>query len=216
VASRTIGGVALGDPALTRLAAAILGAVVLAWVGVRVTRVHAEREKELRRATGTLATFAEWRLKYQPAVAAESIAWRRTWMELQDLGVVGDERLALTRTVSRAAEEAGLRDVQVSIGSSDTTGSEARLSTEGVRRKPATFSLQVLCRGGLPQVVAFLGQLPPSVAATQVSLVRQDGRAKHRITLGVYELIFSNGPPPFWSSSQRRDSLDRAGAGNDG
>jgi hypothetical protein len=216
MAPLTIGGVQLDNPALSRLVAAALGAVALAWVGIRATSLHARRETELRSATATLATFADWRLKYQPAVAAESIAWRRTWMELQDLGVVGDERLALARTVSRAAEEAGLRDVQVRIGASDTTGAEARLSTEGVRRKPATFSLQILCRGGLPQVVAFLGQLPPSVAATQVSLVRQDGRAKHRITLGVYELIFSNGPPPFWSSSQRRDTSYRAGAGNDG
>lgn len=212
----SVGGVRLNDPALSRLVAAVAAAAVLAWVGVRASGQRAQRQAELRRDSALLATFADWRARYQPAVAAESISWRRTWMELQDLGVVGDERLALTRTLARLAEESGLRDVQVLIGASDTTGTDARLSTEGVRRKPATFSLQVVCRGGMPQVVSFLGQLPPSVAATQVSLVRQDGRAKHRITLGVYELTFSNGPPSFWSSSQRRDPPDRGRNGNDG
>lgn len=198
------------DPAVTRLVASLLAIVALGWAGVRATRVEQQRRGELRVATTTLSNYAQWRARYRPAVAAESIAWHRTWMELQDLGVVGDERLALTRQIARGAEEAGLRDVQVLIGPSDTTGVPARLSTEGVRRKPATFSLQVQCRGGLRDVVAFLGQLPPSVAATQVSLVRQDGRSKHRISLGVYELIFSNGPPPLWSSLERRDSVDRA------
>lgn len=204
------------NPAKTRLVAVTIGAVALAWVGVRAADIQTQRDAELREANATLATFARWRSQYQPAVAAESIAWRRTWMELQDLGVAGDERLTLTRTISRLAEEAGLRDVQVTIGPADTAGADARLSVEGVRRRPATFSLQIACRGGLSQVVAFLGQLPPSVAASQVSLVRQDGRAKHRITLAVYELVFTNGPPSFWSSSQRRDSGDRAGAGTDG
>lgn len=204
------------DPAVTRLAAGVLAAGLMGWAGVRASRANSRRAAELRVLSATLSTFADWKARYQPAVAAESIAWRRTWMELQSLGVVGDERLALTRTIARGAEEAGLQDVQVLIGSSDTTGAEARLSTEGVRRKPATFGLQVVCRGGLREIVAFLGQLPPSVAPTQVSLVRQDGRAKHRITLGVYELIFSNGPPSFWSSTERRDSADRAGAHNDG
>jgi hypothetical protein len=198
------------DPAVTRLAASLLAVVALGWSGIRATRVEQQRHGELRVAETTLSNYAQWRSRYRPAVAAESIAWQRTWMELQDLGVVGDERLALTRRIARGAEEAGLRDVQVLIGPSDTTGVPTRLSTEGVRRKPATFSLQVQCRGGLRDVVAFLGQLPPSVAATQVSLVRQDGRSKHRISLGVYELIFSNGPPPLWSSLERRDSVDRA------
>jgi hypothetical protein len=212
----TIGGVRLSDPVFTRLAAATIAAVVLGWAGVRAAKARSTRVAELRVANATLATFEDWRSRYQPAVAAESIAWRRTWMELQGLGVVGDERLAMTRTVARAAEEAGLRDVQVVFGPSDTTGTDARLSTEGVQRKPATFSLQVQCRGGLREVVAFLGQLPPSIAATQVSLAKQDGRAKHRISLGVYELVFANGPPSFWSSMERRDAADRARSGDGG
>lgn len=204
------------DSALTRLLAALIGAAALAWAGTRASQARAQTDGDLRKANETLATFARWRLQYQPAVVAESIAWRRTWVALQDLGVAGDERLALTRTLTRLAEEVGLRDVQVVIGPADTTAVDARLSVEGVRRKPAAFSLQIVCRGGLSQVVAFLGQLPPSVATSQVSLVRQDGRAKHRITLAVYELIITNGPASIWSSSQRRDSGDRARAGTDG
>lgn len=194
------------DPATTRLAAAVLATVVLGWTGLRVSRSGAERRAELNRARSTLATFASLRQKYEPAVAAESIAWRRTWMELQELGVVGDERLAITQSVARAAEAAGLRDVKVLIGPPDTTGSETRLSTEGVRRKSATFSLLVECRGGLRAVIPFLGNLPPSVAATRLNLVRQDGRRRHQISLAVYELTFSNGPPPLWTSVERGDA----------
>jgi hypothetical protein len=199
------------DPALTRLAAAVVGIVVLTWVGIRIARVGDQRRGELRRAEATLATFADLRRKYEPAVAAESIMWRRTWMELQDLGVVGDERLRLAQTVLRSAEAAGLADVRVNIGPADTTGSEKRLSTEGVQRKAASFGLSVEARGGLRSVIAFLGQLPPSVSPTRLNLVRQDARGRHHISLAVYELTFSNGPPQLWSSLERPDS---GGGGN--
>jgi hypothetical protein len=191
------------DPGLTRLVAAVLAAGVLAWSGLRVAKAGDARRAELKRAQSTLASFATLRQKYTPAVAAESIAWRRTWMELRDLGIVGDERLRMTQAVLRAAEAAGLRDVRVSIGSADTTGSEGRLSTEGVQRKTAPFGLSVECRGGLRSVIAFLGQLPPSVSPTRLNLVRQEGRGRHHISLAVYELTFSNGEPSLWSSLER-------------
>jgi hypothetical protein len=199
------------SPALTRLVAAVLSAALLAWTGLRVSRTDAARRRELREAEATLATFAGWRRRFEPAVAAESIAWRRTLMELQALGVIGDERLRLTQMVSRAAERAGLRDVRVSVTTADTTGSDARLSTEGVHRQTASFGLSVECRGNLQAVVSFLGDLPASVAPTQLSLVRQDGRARHRVALAVYELQFPNGFPvapsaPVSSSLERSDS----------
>lgn len=184
-------------PAATRLAAALFGIALLAWAGMRASRAGDERRVELRRAEATLATFADWRSRYRPAVAAESIAWRRAWMEVRDLGVLGDERLALTQHVARAAEYAGLENVRVLIDEPDTTGSDARLSTRDVRRHPATFGLVVECRGNLQSVLAFLGALPPSVAPTSVNLVRQEGgSARHRLTLAVYELEIENVPPP--------------------
>jgi hypothetical protein len=192
------------SPAVTRLAAAVLGIALLAWSGTRVASAGRARRVELRAAEGTLATFADWQRRFQPAVAAESIAWRRTWMELRDLGVVGDERLALTQSIARAAEFAGLRDVRVMIAEPDTTGSDVRLSTRGVRRQTAPFGLLVECRGNLQAMVIFLGDLPPSVAPTSVSLTRQDGRGRHRITLAVYELEFANAPLSLGSSRERR------------
>lgn len=192
-------------PSLTALVAALLSIAVLSWAGKGAAAAAAARRADVRRAEAALGDFADLRRRYEPAVAAESIAWRRTLMELQDLGVLGDERLAVTQAVSRAAEVAGLRDVQVLIGPPDTTGSETRLPTEGIGRKPASFSLLVECRGGLRSVIAFLGQLPPPVAATQLSLVRQSGDQRHRISLAVYELTFTNGPPPtsVWSPPER-------------
>ena len=194
------------DPAITRVIAAALGAGFLAWGGLHASRAGTANRADLQRAEATLATFANWRRQYEPAVAAESIAWRRTMMELHALGVIGDERLSVTQSVSRAAEAAGLRDVRVLIGAADTTGSDARLSTEGVRRQSAPFGLVVECRGNLQAVVTFLGELPPSVAPIALSLVRQDGGARHRVVLAVYELQFSNGPPTLWSPLERSDS----------
>jgi hypothetical protein len=202
-------------PAMTRLAAAVLGIFLLGWAAVRVSRTGAVQRAELRRAESTLATFAEWRRKYRPAVAAESIAWRRTLMELQAMGVIGDERLAITRSVGRAAEAAGLRDVRVLIGPRDTTGSDARLSTEGVRRQSAPFGLVVECRGNLRAIINFLGELPPSVAPTNIDLVRQDGRARHRVSLAVYELQLSNGPAAF-ATPLERSNTHRVGVGRVG
>lgn len=190
-------------PSLTRLLAAAIGILVLAWAGTRAARAGADRRAELRRAQATLATFADWRSRYRPAVAAESIAWRRAWMEVRDLGVVGDERLPVTRHVARAAEFAGLHAVQVNIVEPDTTGSETRLSTREVRRRAAPFGLSVECRGSLESVLAFLGALPPSVGVTSMVLVRQEGRARHRLTLAVYELDFENVPPPAPASVER-------------
>ena len=204
------------SPAVTRLVAASIGIALLSWAGFHASKAGVARRAELRQAEAVLATFADWRRRYQPAVAAESIAWRRTWLELRGLGVVGDERLALARALSRAAEAAGLRDVRILIQSPDTTGSAERLSTEGVLRQSAPFGLAVECRGNLQAVVTFLGELPPSVAPTQLILVRQDSRARHRLTLAVYELEFSNGPPTLWTPLERGDpragSSDRGGS----
>jgi hypothetical protein len=112
------------------------------------------------------------------------------------MGVIGSDRLGLTGAVSRGAEDAGLRDVRVLIGPPDTTGVEARLSTGGISRKPAPFSLLVEARGGMQSVIGFIGRLPPSIAVTQLSLVNQNGGRRHRISLAVYELEFADGSPP--------------------
>jgi hypothetical protein len=203
-------------PALTRLIAALLGVMVLAWAGIRATKSGNARRADLKRAETTLGTFVEWRRRFEPAVAAESIAWRRTLMELQALGVIGDERLAVTQVVGRAAEVSGLRDVRVLIDPPDTTASDARLSTEGVRRQLAPFSLVVECRGNLQAVVAFLGELPPSVAPINLSLVRQDGRARHRLSLAVYELQLSYGFPSTIGTPVERGDVYRGGVGGVG
>lgn len=186
------GGSTKVSPALVRLVAAALSCAILVWGGLRLMKADAARRTELRRARATLETFADWRRRFEPAVAAESIAWRRTLMELQALGVIGDERLSLTQVIGRAAETSGLRDVRVLVSGPDTSASAERLSTEGVRRQAASFGLVVECRGSLQAVATFLGELPPSVAPTSLSLVRQDGRARHRISLAVYELQLSN------------------------
>ena len=197
-------------PDIIRLLCAVIAVGMLGWVAVRARARGDAARTELRAARAALDEFASLRQRYRPAVAAESISWRRTWMELQSLGVVGDERLASTQQVARAAESAGLSGVKVLIGPGDTTGAEKRLSTEGVERKPASYSLVVEGRGGMRSVIAFLGQLPPSVAPTQLTMSRQSGSARHRISLAVYELQFTNGPPPnsLWSSPERRSAAD--------
>ena len=198
------------SPAVTRLACGIIAVGILGWAGVRARQRGDTARSELRAVRAALDEFASLRQRYQPAAAAESISWRRTWMELQALGVVGDERLASTQEVARAAEAAGLNGVKVLIGPAGTKGGEKRLSTEGVERKPASYSLVVEGRGGMRSVIAFLGQLPPSVAPTQIGMARQAGSARHRISLAVYELQFTNGPPPnsLWSSPERRTAAD--------
>lgn len=202
------------DPAWTRLAASVLATVLLAWTGTRVWRTASIRHEQLKQAEATLQTFATWRRVYEPAVAAESVAWRRTMLELHALGT-GDDRLAVTRYIARAAEESGLQDVRVIVVPPDTSVSDARLTTEGIRRRLASFGLIVECRGGLGAVVGFLGQLPPSMSATRLSLVHQDGSARHRLALAVYELTFTNGPPSVRSSAGR-DHPARGGSGSDG
>lgn len=184
------------DPAVTLVAAAFVAIALLTWSGLRSGKAAAARKAELTRVRAELAGFEDLNRRYAPAVAAESLSWRQTWLELRHLGVFGDDRLGMTGTVSRAAEASGLRDVRVLIGPPDTTGAETRLSTEGIRRKPAPFSLLVEARGGMRSVIAFIGQLPPSVAVTRLELLTQDGPRRHRISLAVYELEFTNGSPP--------------------
>jgi hypothetical protein len=195
------------DPALSLLIAAVLTTALLTWSGFRSARAAGERRGALARARSELRAFDDLRGRYAPAVAAESLSWRTTWVRLQDMGILGSDRLELTGAVSRVAEEAGLRDVRVRIGPPDTTGLETRLSTEGIQRKPAPFGLLVEARGGMQSVIGFIGRLPPSVAVTQLSLVRQDGGRRHRISLAVYELEFTNGSPPIpsdlWSPVER-------------
>jgi hypothetical protein len=202
------------SPAHSRFAFAAVSAILLAWTAARVTRAGNAHRAALSDTRQTIAMLDSWRRGFEAPAPAESLAWRRAALDANELGIAGDERLALTQAISRAAESAGLRDVRVRVSAADTTGSEARLSTEGVRRQPATFGLLVECRGNLQAVVNLLGQLPPSVAATSLHLVRQDdrGRARHRIVLAVYELSFSHGIPTLGSPLERRNPRD----GSDG
>ena len=205
------------SPAVTRLTAAVIGTLLLAWGGLQASSAGAARRAELRQAESVLDTFADWRRRFKPAAAAESIAWRRTMAEVQGLGVVGDERLTLARSLSRAAESAGLRDVRIEVLGPDTTGSAERLSTDGIIRQSAPFGLSVECRGSLQAVIGFLGELPLSVAPTRLTLLRQDGRSRHRIRLAVYELEFTNGPAsttlgtPLQRGDRRSVGSDRSG-----
>ena len=90
-------------PELALIVAGTAAVVLLAFSGMRAWRLDTSRRLGLRRAESTLETFADLRRRYEPAVAAESIAWRRTWLQLQELGVGGDERLGLTQRVTRSA-----------------------------------------------------------------------------------------------------------------
>lgn len=180
------------SPAHSRLLFSALAALLLGWTALRVTKAGDAHRAALRDVRASLAAIQAWRGDFRAAAPAESLTWRRATVEAQELGVAGDERLALTQAIARTAEAAGLRDVRVRAVPPDTTGAEARLSSEGVLRQPAPFGLLVECRGSLQAVVTLLGQLPPSVAATSIELVRQDGRARHRLMLAVYELGFAN------------------------
>ena len=199
------------DPAITRLIVGVVAIGLLGWSGLRAARRAAAATSELKAVQATIADFAELRKRFAPAAAAESIAWRRTLMELQSLGVADDERLAITREVASAAESAGLQNVKVVIGEADTTGVAERLSKGGVGRKSASFGLTVEARGGMASVLTFLGRLPLSVTATSLGMQRDPaGGARHRVSLAVYELTFENDPPPgLWAPAQR----DSAGAG---
>jgi hypothetical protein len=199
------------DPAVTRFAVGLIAIGLLGWAGLRAGRRAAASRDALRGVEASLASFADLRRRYSPAVAAESIAWRRTLMELQDLGVVGDERLATAQFLARAAESAGLREVKVHIAPPDTSSLEERLSRGGIGRKPASFSLSLEGRGGMASVIALLGRLPHSVTATTLSMTREGGSARHRLSFAVYELTFENGPPSgLWSP------VERGGAGAGG
>lgn len=184
------------DPAISLIAAGVLAIGLLTWTGLRSSKAASSRKAAVTAARAELSAFEDLQRRYSPAVAAESLSWRQTWMRVMDLGVMGSDRLGLTGAVSRAAEDAGLRDVRVTIGPADTTGVEARLSTGGIQRKPAPFSLLVEVRGGMQPVISFIGRLPPSVAVTRLSLVQQEAGKRHRISLAVYELEFSDGSPP--------------------
>jgi hypothetical protein len=199
------------DPAVTLILACFLAIGALTWSGLRSARAADARKAELSRVRTELEGFEDLNRRYAPAAAAESLSWRQTWAQLRQLGVFGDDRLGMTQQVSRAAEDAGLSDVRVLIGPPDTTGLETRLSTEGIRRKPASFSLLVEGRGGMRSVIAFLGRLPPSVVVSGLSLVRQDARQRHRISLAVYELEFTNGSPA--GTSDVWPPLERGAAG---
>ena len=189
-------------PPVVLLAVAVFALVLLAGVGIRAWKLDSARQVDLRRAESVLSSFADLKRRYVPAVAAESIAWRRTWLDLQELGVGSSEQpLVLTQRVARSAEDAGLTAVKVHIEAPDTLGKP--FTAEGVQSKPASYSLRVECRGGLASVLAFLDQLPPSVSPTQFSLMRQDGRGPHRISLAVYELTLTDGAAADWSSSER-------------
>ncbi len=195
-------------PEIVLVVAAAIALVVVALQGLRLARLTAARQQDVDRAEATLKVFADLRSRYRPAVAAESIAWRRAWLQVRELGAGGGDRLNLTQRLTQSAEDAGLTGVRVLIEPPDTASLLPRLSTEDIQSRLAPYSLRVECRGGMESVIAFLGRLPASVSPIRVSLVRQDGRGPHRISLAVYEFTFINGAPPEWSS------FERGGAGS--
>lgn len=202
-------------PGAVRLLAFGIGTALLLWGAASARRAGLATRAELRQTERTADMLESWRARFRPATPAESLLWQRRRLEVQDLGVAGDERLALARRISRAAESAGLSDVRVLVVEADTTDFATRLSHEGMERRIAPFGLAVEFRGNLQGVVAFIGELPLSVAPTQIGLVRQDGRSRHRMSLAVFELDLINGTTAIGTSLERgdRDRLGGAGTG---
>ena len=124
-----------------------------------------------------------WRGEIQPALAAESLAWRESEATLRALGGEATRPLTLARLVAQRAEEAGIDELHVSVLPADSVTALTPVAAGGWSLVGEREGLVVEFEGDLTDVVGFLGALPPQAVVSALTVSPVEERLRARVSL---------------------------------
>jgi len=164
---------------------ALLAVVVCVALGVRARSQAQVARDEARRIQGIAQSITQFESAFQPVTSGE----RKRWSMIPDssaLGVAPENRVGLTESVARIAEQSGLVHSRVSFGVSDSLPNADRGAVAG-RVAAGNYTIAIDADGGFAELLTFVNALPVAVSVTRLTGWRDTTGARFHVILAVYE-----------------------------
>jgi hypothetical protein len=168
---------------------ALLAVAVCLALGARARQRASATHNEVMRLQSVVSSIQQFEARFQPITPLE----RRRWSSQPDSGLLGiapDDRLSLTESIARLAENSGLETPRVSFGSADTTA--APHSRPGSNATLGDYTITIDAAGGFAQLLTFVNALPVSVSVAHLDCSREASTTRFHVTLAVYENTHAN------------------------
>lgn len=164
---------------------ALLACLVCIALGLRARSQAQVARAEARRIEGIALGIAQFESAFRPVTSEE----RQRWSSIPDSGslaVAPENRLGLTESVVRIAEQSGLLHSRVSFGMSDSLPIPDRGAAAG-HATPGNYTIAIDADGGFAELLTFVNALPVAVSVTRLTGVRDTSSARFHVILAVNE-----------------------------
>lgn len=164
---------------------ALLSLLVCLGLGLRARSQADAARMEAHRIEGIAQSIAQFESTFRPVTPEE----RRRWSTIPDsgaLGVAPEDKVALTESVARLAEQSGLLRSQVRFGPSDSLPGADRGAISG-SVAPGNYTIAMDADGGFAELLTFVNALPVAVSVTHLVGSRDTTGAHFHVILAVYE-----------------------------
>ena len=165
------------------VAAYAVGEAALARAGE--LRVRATELEQV--ATGIDRLGSELR----PATPQETLAWRESEDALLSLDLEATEPLRLAHLVARRAEEVGISDLRIRLAHPDSVTTPPPVQLPGWAIESGQSAIVVEFAGGMRELIALLGALPPQVSVSRMEVVGEGGLLQAQAVLLTRRLVRS-------------------------
>lgn len=164
---------------------ALLALFVSVALGLRARSQARIARDEARRIQGIGRSIAQFESAFRPVTSEE----RQRWSSIPDAGALGiapENRVGLTESVARIAEQSGLVHSRVSLGPSDSLPSADR-GPVAARVAAGNYTIAIDANGGFAELLTFVNALPVAVSVTRLTGWRDTTGARFHVILAVYE-----------------------------
>jgi hypothetical protein len=181
-------------PFVEQIAAAVLVASVAVVLGLRARDRFIAIRLQQGRVSAEITAISRFRQAFRSAPNGRDSLRVAAASDSVVLGVPRRLRLSLAQTVALAAEEAGLRDVRIRFGGTDTAYVPPRSASGPSPVVVADYTVSLECSGGFADVLTFVSKLPVTVSLSRLRAAREPGNARGHffLTFAVYQSANDN------------------------
>jgi hypothetical protein len=182
VAGRAIPLAAVG------LAIAISGTSLL--LGRQASAKAAALDGDHRRLTNTVKLIGDWRSSFRAPTDSESRALLSEVPRAGDLGIPAGRRFVVLETMTQAAEDAGLRDIEVNVGDPDPDSAfvPPREKVGQTQLDLASYVVSIDFTGSFASLLKFVSNTPPSLVIRRLGVATGDDGVRYKVIFSVYEI----------------------------
>lgn len=154
-------------------------------LGMAARRHTAATAVEVTQLASIRSEVSNFRTAFRASPADD--AWLVSVDDTTMISTTHDLRVSLAEQVASKAERVGLADVRVRFTPPDSAAAPPRPDLMRSSVTIADYTLTVDAAGSLGDVLAFVNQLPPSVALQRLTATRSNNGAEYHLVLAVLE-----------------------------